>query len=129
MNHTEAFDINEVAKVVKYVPLETHNNALIGTISKLYFKNDSVIVFDRENNNIFFFDQNGNFIRKIGEKGNGLSEYIEFNDIHYDFTSDKLYAFERFQNKMFVYTLNGNLEETINSNFAYEPLDSQKNTI
>lgn len=127
VKETKTFDISEVADVVRYVPLETHEDALIGKISKLYFKNDSIIVFDRENKNIFLFDQNGSFVRKIGVKGNGPSEYIEFNDVHYDAITDKLYAFERFQNKMFVYSLNGNLDEAIDSNFSFNSFIKSEN--
>jgi hypothetical protein len=114
-----SFDINSVADLVKYVPLETNNESLIGSINKLYIVNDSILVFDRKTKNIFLFNQNGKFVRKIGKKGNGPSEYIEFNDIYYDFDTNKLYAFERFQNKMFVYFLDGNLNEIINSHFSF----------
>lgn len=127
VKEAKSFDITDVADVVKYVELETHDDALIGKISKLYLKNDSIIIFDRENKNIFFFDQNGSFVRKIGVKGNGPSEYIEFNDVHYDAITDKLYAFERFQNKMFVYSLNGNLDEVIDSNFSFNSFIKAEN--
>src|SRR5690606_23195528 len=93
LKNAKTFDVNEVANVIKYVPLETNDNTLIGSISKLYVKNDLIIVFDREYSNIFLFDQNGSFVRRIGEKGNGPSEYIKFNDICYDSASEKLYAF------------------------------------
>ncbi|WP_294068409.1 6-bladed beta-propeller [Proteiniphilum sp. UBA1028] len=113
------FDIKNIADSAKYIPLETNNQSLITSISKLYVKDDSIIIFDRKNKNILLFDEEGKFIRKIGEKGSGPSEYIEFNDIYYDFDANKIYAFERFQSKMFVYLLNGNIDEIINSRFSF----------
>src|SRR5690554_574638 len=78
------FDIELFTDLVRFIPLETKNESLIVSISKLYIEDDFIIVFDRQNKNILLFNKNGSFIRKIGEKGNGPLQYLEFNDIYYN---------------------------------------------
>lgn len=116
---TTTFDIEDVGVLVKYIPLQTKDEVLLGSIDKLYVKDDSIIVFDRENKNIFLFDQDGAFVRQIGTRGQGPDEYIEFGDIYYDSETEKLYAYERFKDEIFVYSLNGEIDEVIDSHFSF----------
>ena len=113
------FDIELFTDLVRFIPLETKNESLIVSISKLYIEDDFIIVFDRQNKNILLFNKNGSFIRKIGEKGNGPLQYLEFNDIYYNSNTKEIYAFERYQNKMYVYSLNGDITQVIDSNFSF----------
>ena len=48
------FDIKNIADSAKYIPLETNNQSLITSISKLYVKDDSIIIFDRKTR-IYFY--------------------------------------------------------------------------
>jgi hypothetical protein len=119
VNNVTAFNIEEVGSLVKYIPLETKDEALIGTIDKLYLNDNVIIVFDRKNKNIFLFDQKGTFIRQIGTYGQGPREYLEFGDIYYDSRTNKIYCFERLKNKMFVYSLDGSIDKVIDSHFSF----------
>ena len=104
---------------VCYIPLQTSQNSLIGEISKLYITNEYIIVVDQKYNNLLQFNKSGQFIRKIGVKGQGPNEYIMFNDVVFDNDTQKIYAFERFSKTMHVYNLKGELVETINSKFNF----------
>lgn len=119
VNKAEAFDIGTIASPLKYIPLETKEDALIGAIDKLYVNEQSIIVFDRENKKILLFDKGGTFIRQIGTKGQGPDEYIEFGDIYYDPIIKKIYAFGRLQDKMFIYSLSGEIDKIIDSQFSF----------
>ena len=101
------------------IPLQTSQNSLIGEISKLYITNEYIIVVDQKYNNLLQFNKNGQFIRKIGAKGQGPNEYIMFNDVVFDYDTQKIYAYERYSKTMHVYNLNGELVETINSKFNF----------
>lgn len=101
------------------IPLQTSEICLIGEISKLYTTSDYIIVVDQKYNNILQFDIKGEFIQKIGVKGQGPNEYIMFNDVVYDYNTQKIFAFERYRKAMYVYDLNGRLLSTINSKFSF----------
>lgn len=108
-------ELNEIKKI----PLQTTTDCLIHEISKAYFTNKYIIVFDQHHSNIFQFDNKGNYIRKIGVKGQGPNEYITFNDVVYDFDTGMIYAFERFNSKMHIYNLEGELIKLIDSKFLF----------
>lgn len=120
-------DVNENKKlnpqkeysIVKMIPLQTTTDCLIQEISKLYFTDNYIIVFDQHHNNIFLFDNEGKFVRKIGVKGQGPTEYNTFNDIIYDPNTQLIYAFERFRSQMFIYNLKGELIKCVKSKYMF----------
>lgn len=104
---------------IQMIPLQTTTECLIQDIDKLYLTDDYIIVFDQSNSNIFQFDKKGQYLRKIGVKGQGPLEYNTFNDVIYDPCSNKIFAFKRFNSMMYIYNLNGELERTIKSKFMF----------
>jgi len=74
---------NESLKIshVKFIPLETTDECLIGEASKVLIKNDKIYVADDlMAKALFVFDLNGKFLFKIAKRGNGPGEYISLND-------------------------------------------------
>lgn len=102
-------DFNEYFSSVRYVPLETTKDVLIGEITKMYMTNKNIIIFDQKSMSIFLFDIDGKFVRKIGEKGEGPDEYLYINDIQFDEKRMRILAHERLKNKIYTYDLLGNL--------------------
>lgn len=117
---------NKVFNGSYYIQLETTSDCLISNIDKLYITKEYIIVFDQKKNNIYQFDNVGKFVRQIGTKGSGPSEYNEFNDIVYDSDTRKIYAFERFRGLMYIYNLEGILTETISSKFKFNSFIKNK---
>jgi len=64
------------------IPLETTDECLIANVSKLFFKNNKVVVYDELQQGAFIFNKDGSFYSKIRNIGNGTGEYpAGINDI------------------------------------------------
>ena len=68
---------------MELIPLETNDENMIGEITRLIFYDDKYYVRatnGMQNGQLFVFDKTGNYLRKIGKKGGGPGEYLEFKD-------------------------------------------------
>jgi hypothetical protein len=72
--------ISGMIKSVRYIPLETTEQSLIGKwITKIKkINNKYYVACDRKE--LLEFDENGSFVRKIGRVGGGPGEYVELCD-------------------------------------------------
>lgn len=61
---------------LKNIPIED----FIFSITKVVFFENNFYVLDARKSNLFVFDSNGEYIRKIGKRGNGPGEYKSAND-------------------------------------------------
>lgn len=73
-NEPAEIELNEWAKDVRFIPLETTDSVLLtGFISQIIYFQDKLVVYN--NGKIFLFNPEGKFIRMIGSKGEGPEEY------------------------------------------------------
>jgi hypothetical protein len=70
-------NLSEVAKSIKYIPLETKEESLIGEISNILYDKDHIYVVDRSGT-IKIFDNEGRYLRSINRLGRGPEEYTNF---------------------------------------------------
>lgn len=77
---------------VDAIPLETKDNSLIGNIKKGIVKNEFIFILDNMLQSLYSFDIKGNFLGKIGKRGQGPNEYIEIRD--FDVTDSLLYTLD-----------------------------------
>jgi len=69
--------VSDVFKEVKYIPLETKPESLLGNVSQLAILNDHFIVLDHDMNAIFVFSQAGKFHAKIkGKPGIKIQQFV-----------------------------------------------------
>lgn len=68
-------DISEVAKEIRYIPLETSSAALVGRIVRVIYENDRIYIKDKTDS-IKIFDNDGKFLRNFGRRGRGPQEYL-----------------------------------------------------
>ena len=111
VDNVEKLDYKDLFSAYTAIPLETNDESLIATISKIYVTDEYIIIFDSKIATILLFLKNGNFVRRIGQKGNGPNEYLFLNDIFYDSKTQMIYAHERFQQRIFLYDLFGNFHK------------------
>lgn len=70
---------------VKYVPLETMDNSVIGSIDKIIFRNGNFYIFDKTANmGVFVFGKEGKFKKSLCKIGEGPGEYIAPVDFDVD---------------------------------------------
>lgn len=62
--------LSEVIDSVFIIPLETCEEALLATISKLECDDNLYFVQNSRDNLVYVFDSNGKFVRQIAKKGN-----------------------------------------------------------
>jgi len=67
--------LSEIAKDIRYIPLETNDSSLVGKIYSLVYENGLIYVV-QSSGTISIFDENGKFVRKIDRQGNGPQEYL-----------------------------------------------------
>ncbi|MDR1130596.1 MAG: 6-bladed beta-propeller [Prevotellaceae bacterium] len=63
---------------IEYIPLESVDKHLIGTVQQLIAYKDRFYIFDRyRTQSVFCFQQDGKFLFELNRKGQGPDEYVE----------------------------------------------------
>jgi hypothetical protein len=95
--------LSEVAKDITFIPLETTDECLIGSIYTIHLSLDYLIIVDSNPYQILLFNKTGKFIRKIGSIGQGPCEYLcpELSVL----VNDELFVWDRSLNKTFCFDL------------------------
>jgi len=78
------FKLSDIVDSVYFLPLETHEDCLIGNIGKMLFHDSLIVILDnpfRGEGKVYLFNQEGKFIRTVGIVGRGPGEYTKGTDI------------------------------------------------
>jgi hypothetical protein len=93
-------------KNVEIVPLSTNDNVLIGFITKV--KTNGTLIFVSDiGSNLFVFNKNGDFLNKIGSKGQGPEEYVTITSFFIDEVNDYVVVVDGFTGVFLSYDFNG----------------------
>ena len=104
INNFKEIQISDLSKDIKYISLESTANLELSSISNMDISSDYILVSDRRI--CLLFDSKGNFISKIGVRGNGPEEYQFISNIALGPNgSQKVYI--QSSNNLIEYTLNG----------------------
>lgn len=98
------FDINDVVSY-KFIPLETREDCLIGSVRKITIVDDKIYI-DSEGDKLLVFDISGKFITQIGRKGNGPGEYRSICNFHIDKEKQIITISDGGQSRLIQYELN-----------------------
>lgn len=82
---TEIRNISDIATDVRYIPLETHPDALMKFVNYLKTGNDKFYISTVLE--ILCFDKSGKFLYKLSQQGRGPGEYVYLSD--YDIWPEK----------------------------------------
>ncbi len=96
-----------------YVPLETNDNCIIGSITKVLFTDEEFIIIDRKTKRILRFSEKGDFLNQIGDIGRGPREYVVIGDIECHGKGDNGHLYIGTFDKLLHYRLNGVFVESI----------------
>lgn len=97
--------LSSFVKSIDVVPLQnSHSGAILTNPEKVVIDNDHCYVLD--NNRLLCYDLNGDFVRFIGERGNGTGEYI--NIASFVLSNDTIHLLDSFKNSLLIFSSNGN---------------------
>ncbi len=129
-------DMSFIIDDIKYLPLETTENNLLGHITKLIISNDHIHV--RDNRNLHLFSMDGSYVARIGDAGRGPGQYQFIKDFCVDNNSQEVFILDI--NAIKVHDFLGNYKyeitartnhwqiELVNDNFLIYNENSSGNT-
>jgi hypothetical protein len=106
-------DLSGKFEVVEIVPLETTEASILTDVTRVLIGKEYILTETR-GRGIDLWGRDGRFIRKIGRRGNGPNEYLDFEDFQLDENQKKIYLHDRTRQRMMVYNLEGNVISTMN---------------
>ena len=115
-------DLDSVKRVplklgdIRYIPLETLDECLIGHVDKALIRNEKIYTADFSQAMVFVFDLEGKFLFKIARRGQGPNEYISFRDFDIHSNGD-IYIFDQYGKKFMVLDKDGQYLRTIRTDF------------
>jgi len=82
---SEFVKISDIVSDLEYIPLQTTENSLIKSITKIVTRKNKIYIKNGLND-ILCFDKEGNFLYSLNKTGRGPGEYTHIND--FDISSD-----------------------------------------
>lgn len=109
----------KLIKSIKFIPLETKNDNLLGKVNKIFATNDIIYVLDmRYTKKIFAFNKEGKYLNSIGHRGKGPGEYLSINDFIVDEKRNTLQILDSELRKVLIYdAINGKFIKEFKLNF------------
>jgi len=104
-------------KSIRFIPLETNENALIGNIDKLVSSDNRFYILDqRLAESVYIYEKDGSLVKAISAKGRGPMEYAYITDIGFDPFNSELVIVDPELGKIIKYDQDGNFisEEFLN---------------
>jgi len=101
--------LSDIAESIDYIPLETRDDCLLGSINGMKFTDEYVFLMGV--GDIFQFDHQGKFIRRLFRVGKGPGECYA-RDFAIDALNSQIYVYDNFKPKYNIYNFDG---EFINS--------------
>ena len=107
----QPFLLSEIADSIEYLELKTPEDIVITKISNIKFLNEDLLIL--ANSDVYQFTRDGQFVKKIGGKGQGPGEHIGAADVEVDYKKKEIIIKDLF--KTLFYDFNGNfLRTTLN---------------
>jgi hypothetical protein len=100
-------DISEYVDSVKYIKLQTTDDNLVGSINKVFFVDNRILVTDSKVSQILIFDTDGKFLNKIKKIGTGPGEYTGIAASFFDPASNSIIIYNSKLRKMLFFSLDG----------------------
>lgn len=131
-NFSEKVPFSSFVDTIELIPLETKDENIIGEITRLIFNDKKYYIRSTngmQNGKLFVFDDKGKYLNRIGKKGGGPGEYIEFKD--FTITYDDNVVIADYQRLLTYNSMGKFLYSTkLNNSFlANEILPTKKNEI
>lgn len=119
---TESFELYPIFDTIfEAIKLETNKDCIIGEVTKMVFRHDTVFIVDNVSKSIFLFNDKGKFLSKICRAGRGRQEYLDLEDVF--ICDDHILVLDNYQFKVCCYDLNGNYRYSFDSKEGIEIME------
>ena len=103
---SDSLDIAEFINSLTYIELQTPSDEIIGNILSARIKDSHIIIKDNTKDSpVALFDQSGNFISRVGQRGQGPGDYIEATAV--DIDTDTIYIYDMRSASALMYNTHG----------------------
>lgn len=124
-------DLDEKENLANYVTnfkfLKLKTDLKIIDIDKVVYYSESYYVLDKKASQLMVFNGEGDFINRIGERGNGPGEYLRITDFEIDKEKQQILILSEPNRALFIYGLNGNFVKRLNLDFFVNGFVLSKN--
>jgi len=104
----ESVKASDIIEEVRYIPLETTSESLIGAYTNIIVHNDRIFILDWIiSESLFIFDLNGKFLKKLGQKGGGPEEFGQVSGFSISKENNYIILYDNWKRRMMYYDLNG----------------------
>lgn len=105
--NVQTYKSSELIRVERFLPLETSDHSLFGSIDQLEVWKGRIYLLDTYKTNavLVFSATDGKFIRKIEGTGNGPGEFLCPHSFWIDRSGGSLYVMDRMMSKLLKYDL------------------------
>ena len=110
----EEFDLSTMladASGHEIIRLETNGDCLIGSVERIFCREDKIFIYDEMAQNVYCFNDDGSYNCKIGSRGRANNEYIEIFDVYV--SNSSVYIYDNVGLKILCYDLAGQYLKTI----------------
>ena len=114
-------NLSEIASDIRYIPLETNAESVIGNVWNLKFSKGKIYVSDNKYT-ISIFTEEGKFIKKFSRVGRGPEEYVDISTFQVNDTDGGIEILDR-SGRIIRYDAEGNFIEVIDK--LYQKARSQ----
>ncbi|HAM09169.1 MAG TPA: hypothetical protein DCP74_02545, partial [Bacteroidales bacterium] len=105
----EPRDISEYIEDMYVIPLETHPEALLGSLSLIEQDESGIFIVSGQKETVYHFSREGNYLNSFSHSGKGPGEYLKIRNMRIVPKTKTLLVSDARLNKMFRYTFNGEL--------------------
>lgn len=114
----------------RYIPLETKEECLIGSIHKLESDDSSIFIFDRNNGSALRFSQkDGSFLCRYGAKGRGPGEYVTLAEMSVNKKKKEVCLIDFDQYKLMFFNYDGVLLREEPLYYGFSRIEFFENTM
>lgn len=124
----EKYAASDLFERVEFIPLETSDDCLVGTVSKIKITDNYFYILDAKSNAVFIFDRAGKYLKKINTIGLGPDEYLHIDDISVSVNGELIILDAGYQKVLFYDGL-GNLKNVYRIPFFADAIESLNDTL
>lgn len=124
----EGNNFYDILDKAHFIPLETIDESVIGSILQIKYYQDKIFVLNRAGQQVslLIFSSKGEFLDKIGETGKGPEEYIDALDFDISPKTNDIYILAHRDKKIMQYNIEGefirNIELNCPDSIRYVPM-------